>query len=268
MKKTKDYDMFVFRVDNRDHISELHVQKIVESIKVKNMLEMRPVIVNKKMEVIDGQHRILAAKQLDLPIYYEIDNDADGEEVIAYNISKAWTTKDYLNYYAKHNYPEYIKLAKFCKEQNLNLQSAMAIACKKSSKSLNDFRTGKFVFNEEFIEESFDLCNQTIDRIKRLLGMSMFTKSSRFWKALVRVTNHEDFNEDKWFKNVDKFIERFTPKATIKDYIKLFVDIHNHGNQNKIIIDDSDYFTREFEREESKKESIDPRQLKLKLEGV
>jgi hypothetical protein len=46
IQNTKNYSMFKFRADNREKISDGHVEKLVESIKTRNLLEMRPIIVN------------------------------------------------------------------------------------------------------------------------------------------------------------------------------------------------------------------------------
>ena len=38
---------------------------------------MRPIVVNKKMEVMDGQHRLMAAKQLGVEIYYQEEKNLE-----------------------------------------------------------------------------------------------------------------------------------------------------------------------------------------------
>lgn len=266
MKETVNYEQFKLRDDNRDGgVTDAHVRKIVASIKLKNMLEFRPIIVNEHMEVIDGQHRLAAAKELKVPIYYEIHTGAAGAEIIGYNLAKAWMPSDYLNYYCEHDYPHYKKLREFMKNQSLSLQSAMCLCTKKSKHSLEEFRLGKFIFNDEYNAVSFEVCLETIDKIKTSMGFSHFTKSSRFWKALIRITTHDDFNEEKWFKNMSKFIERFCPKATTKDYLKLFLEVHNFQNQNKILITESEYFPKDDFI--APKQQEDTRQLQMQLES-
>lgn len=71
MKETKDYNIFKKHPNNRE-IFHANLEKIKRSIQIKNLLEYRPIIVDKKMQVIDGQHRLEAARQLGVPIYYQM----------------------------------------------------------------------------------------------------------------------------------------------------------------------------------------------------
>lgn len=68
MEKTKNYSLFKKYAKNRD-IDGRHVEKLIASIKTANLLDCEPILVNEKMEVIDGQHRLEAAKSLNLDIY-------------------------------------------------------------------------------------------------------------------------------------------------------------------------------------------------------
>jgi hypothetical protein len=65
--KTTDYDQFKFLESQRN---VTRTSAVLESIKQKNMLDLKPIICNKEKYVLDGQHRLLAAKQLRVPIYY------------------------------------------------------------------------------------------------------------------------------------------------------------------------------------------------------
>ena len=118
MKETTNYDMFKFREDNRKEISNVHVRVLVRSITHNNMLKYKPILVNSKMEVLDGQHRLLAAKEIGVPIFYEVEKDMDIKSIISLQTQKAWTTTDYINAYAKNGYEDYIKLSDFCKKND------------------------------------------------------------------------------------------------------------------------------------------------------
>ena len=66
---TSDYDQFTYLVGNRDIVNK-HVKSLSTEIDNRD-LEI-PIIVNEKMEVCDGQHRLEAYKALDLPVHYII----------------------------------------------------------------------------------------------------------------------------------------------------------------------------------------------------
>ena len=240
INKTKDYDQFIFREDNRQRIIEWHVKRLAESIKSKNMLEFRPIIVNDQMEIIDGQHRLKAAELLGVEIYYQVEANLDAADIIKMNIALNWRMGDYLNFYCQHHYPDYLKLQEFMRKYALNLKIALAIAIGAGHKGYESFKEGKFKYNESFLDHDLTICWQTIDYIKKMNGYSTYTDSGRFWKALIRLVQHEGFDSKKWINNVKVMISHFTPKAGVEDYINLFQKIYNFRNQNKIKLMEKD----------------------------
>ena len=80
--ETTDYKMFKYLNGNRS-IHEPWVRKLVELIKEKDL--QIPIIVDDKMIVQDGQHRLEAYKIVGLPVKYIIKNKFGLEEVRAIN---------------------------------------------------------------------------------------------------------------------------------------------------------------------------------------
>jgi len=234
--KTKNYDMFKFRDDNRERISPAHVASIKKSIEMKNMLHMRPISVNANMEVIDGQNRLMAAKALGVEIYYEKNEDLTPGDIILMNVSKSWGMSDYLNFYVKNGYPEYIKLKEFMHKNKVSLKIAMTIMLGVTWKSNNEFKHGLMKFRDEFATDELDICWETIEYIKKMNGFSLYTTSARFWMALIKLVRHVGFNADQWRQNLKKMAERFGPRPSIDDYSKLFMQVYNWNNKNKINI--------------------------------
>lgn len=239
-RKTKDYDVFTFREDNRERIDQGHVKRLVESIKARNLLELRPITVNAKMEVIDGQHRLLAAKHLMIEIYYVQEKNLDAQDIIRMNLAKGWTMGDYLNFYVQHDYTEYKKLKAFMIKHTLSLKVALNICIGQGKSGFRQFKTGEFEFNEMIVGEEMTICWETILFIKKMNGFSPYTSSSRFWRALLIVTRHENFDVDRWHGNLQKMIGHFCAKATIGDYLHTMQHVHNWHNPNKISIPDDD----------------------------
>lgn len=236
IKKTKEYDMFKFREDNRAEIDQLHVLRLKESIEIRNMLELRPIIVNQDFEIIDGQHRLLAAKMLDVEIYYEVQKSLDAQDVILLNTAKAWKLQDYLNFYCVNGFEEYIKLKNYLNKNNITLTLAINICIGRSKKAYLMFKNGEFKFINAENEDTINVCWQTIENIKKMNGYggAHYLKTTKFWKALVKLVTHENFNASRWFNNLPKMIERFMPKVSEKDYLKLMMDVHNWHNSSRV----------------------------------
>lgn len=233
-QKTKDYQMFIFREDNREKINATHVKKLIESIKSRNLLELRPILVNEKFEIIDGQHRLLAAKELGVDIYYKIEKGLDTAEIMTMNLTKPWIAGDYLNYYCKNGYQDYIKLKDFMRKNGINLRVALTMIQGDSKQKMQLFKMGKFQFCDVPTASELDLCHETIDFIKKMNGFSLYTSSSRFWKALRKLVTHAHFDNEKWKENLSKMIERFQAKPTTEDYCRLMMDVYNWRNGNKV----------------------------------
>jgi hypothetical protein len=91
---TTDYGQFKAILGNRK-VNMGNVSKIMQSMK-KEHLKV-PAIVNGKMEVCDGQHRLEACKELEVPFYFIIIPNYDLNEVQEINANqKNWTNDDFL----------------------------------------------------------------------------------------------------------------------------------------------------------------------------
>lgn len=121
--KTTDYGQFKIMSDNRN-INTLHVQRLIESFKVKHLVS--PIIVNERKEVIDGQHRLLASQETGLPVYFMVLKGYGIDEVQIFNTNqKNWTKLDYLKMYCAEGRKPYLELQKFMEDfPDFGIQSA------------------------------------------------------------------------------------------------------------------------------------------------
>ena len=225
--KTQEYDKFKFRLDNRAVIKDCDVEKLMRSIKARNLLHLKPIDVNKDFEVIDGQHRLLAAQRLKVDVYYRMSDELTPKDIITLNVSKNWAMRDYLNYYVKNNYPEYVKFNDFIESNGLQIRIAFRILMGNSQMEYITFKEGNFKFiNSDVSKAVLDMCNQTIKLIKKHHGFCEFTRSTRFWRSLLCLFQHESFNYNKWIENLGKLIERVTLRANEKEYKKMILKIN------------------------------------------
>ena len=111
--ETDQYDDFTFLEENRD-ISYSHVAKLMDNIK--EGYEMPPLIVDEHLNVIDGQHRLKAHKQLKKPVRFIIQSDMKENTLQRANTDIIkWTTGQHIDYHAKQGNEHYIKLQEFKK---------------------------------------------------------------------------------------------------------------------------------------------------------
>ena len=93
---TYDYDEFKFMLGNRQADQEIRIRRVRNSIK-KNGLIPTPIVVNERMEIIDGQARFTVCREEGLPIYFTVVESLGVEECIAVNSSTTtWKVGDYI----------------------------------------------------------------------------------------------------------------------------------------------------------------------------
>lgn len=136
--KTDDYDIFKFVASNRA-VSMVQVNRIIESIKKVGVIPS-PIIVNERMEVLDGQHRLTALKTLGEPVYYlKIDGIGMPEAVQMNAINAKWRQTDYINHYATIGLPDYVFLKKMLGEfKQLPNCVVIGVMCKNKSTKISN----------------------------------------------------------------------------------------------------------------------------------
>ena len=68
VKVTDEYNIFTFAEGNRA-INPAQVKNLIKSIENIGLIPT-PIVVNEKMQILDGQHRVEACRQLKMPVYY------------------------------------------------------------------------------------------------------------------------------------------------------------------------------------------------------
>jgi hypothetical protein len=113
IQKTINYFQFKRIASNRP-VDEKHVTALVEKINVKNLLHLFPILVNSRMEVIDGQHRLSAAERTGEYVYYFIDDDISKADIANINVTaKNWSINDYINYWTIEKAPGFDVFSEF-----------------------------------------------------------------------------------------------------------------------------------------------------------
>jgi len=125
--QTYDYELFDFFNSNRV-INENTVKKIIKSIEKIGYVAARPIIVNKDLIIIDGQHRFEACKRLNLPIIYEELEINEHDAIIALNSAqKPWSMEDYVHSWANEGKQCYIDLLAFQEKYKIGISNSIEI---------------------------------------------------------------------------------------------------------------------------------------------
>lgn len=121
--ETKDYSKFKRMPGNRD---VCHAKDIIRSIERVGQLNC-PINVNEKYEVADGQNRITAFEEMELPVRYYVTPGMGIEECQALNTGqKNWNDEDYVKSNAEKGVRAYIDL-QMAKDKYKNLNYELLI---------------------------------------------------------------------------------------------------------------------------------------------
>lgn len=134
--RTNDLSMFKTLKANRE-VGESRKQMLIKSIDQNGYLTS-PIIVNERFEVIDGQGRLAACKELGSPIDYMIVPGAGIKECMVLNMNtKNWRTIDFIESYAEQGSQDYIRLRELSKI-GLGYRTYMFANCMYGGSGAND----------------------------------------------------------------------------------------------------------------------------------
>jgi len=246
IEQTTDYEKFKTYPGNRP-IDQSNLDAIMSSILTKNLLPERPIIINEQNYVLDGQHRLEAAKKLNIPICYVIKKGGNFNDIILLNSSqKNWKLEDYLRLFSEgEKMHEYILLKDFMKRHNLRLKECLLIVLG-PFKDMSDgekFRIGQFKFPEDiqFCEDLAEKVTWSINLIAshNIKPLHRF-KNTAFIKPLVIFLTNKQLNWEIFKQKMETSWFKIGTRPSINLYIGMFCDIYNFRSQQKIYFESMD----------------------------
>lgn len=227
VKSTTNYGMFNFSPLNRP-VDPRHLAKLVSAIREKNLLRDNPIAVDRNGFVVDGQHRLKAAEQLGVPIYYQITVDMTIDDAAKINGPvKRWTQQDRLSVNLKAGNHEYFKLQEFCSRYPwLSLSVAIDLTYYGDRTQL-DFATGGYKCNDlEFAEE-------VIHAVLDFAAYAPYYREVPFISAVKHLMEHAEYDHRRMVEKL-KFTSSMLRKCTNSlDYLKVFEAIYNFKTTEK-----------------------------------
>jgi len=244
--KTNDLNIFNQIEGNRPPNPQ-HIRRLAQSIK-ENGLLCNPILVNEKMEVIDGQHRLLAAEEVKCGIYYVKLDNYNLDQVHALNLNqKNWTKKDFMNGYAMMGIASYVNLKKFAQiNKDYNLDTCIALCSNKSASGqygvTQKFKRGqkyiniKEIFNEgTWKGKDFNYAQELANKIRLIKPYYEGYNRSVFVQCLLNlILNNKYFNFNTFMHKL-----RLQPTALVDcnsagQYKMLIEDIYNYRSRKKV----------------------------------
>lgn len=213
-----------------------HVINLEQAIAQRNLLAQNPIIVSKDKYVIDGQHRLAAAKRMKLPIFYVMTDEADLHDIRILNVNvRTWFIEDYLRSYIQQGKHDYVTLKDFAEVNGISVSIALLLL------SIPNENYHPNLMIKEFKEGDFKVTNmegaQTL--IKQLQDFQPYSqdgswKDREFIRALqiaYKRVSHKAIMEKLKIHNLE-----IVREPNVRDYLRALEGVINfkqHGD-NKI----------------------------------
>jgi hypothetical protein len=238
--RTNNYSIFK-TVDFNRNKNKKHIQAVIKIIKKENLLHLHPILVNNSMEVIDGQHRLEAAKELGLEIFY-IQSDLSYEHILSSNlIQKNASLNDVIKFYAlKDAIPCYVFLYDCLLSLNLSAKGLIGLIFGSCLPALMiQIKEGKFQLPRDVItlNRFIEIYKNFIEfaKSKRITPYSMFSNSN-FTIAFRNLILIDNFNEKTFTNKLEMRWFGLKPQMNSREWTKQLVSIYNWKNHNPLEI--------------------------------
>jgi hypothetical protein len=239
IKKTNDYSIFKKSPLNRE-TNKGHIKRLKREFERENNLRLNPVICNSEMEVISGQHRLEAAKELGLEVFYICDPKVSHEFILTANsVQKSTSLKDVVDFWAKkEKKADYILLQKYMQKTHLSMKALSGLLFGNGDSQMSELlRTGDFMLpaDKKTLERLIDTYLQFIMYCheKRITPMVMFT-GGKFTQGFRNLVILDLFEEKIFFRKLDQKWFDLKPQVSPMEWTKLLLSIYNFKNHNPI----------------------------------
>lgn len=233
---TREYSRFSNITGNR-LLNNTKIKRMIRDIQAGfDMLRYCPIIVDKSMRVIDGQHRLHVARKVGSNIWYVIADDISLYEIAKLNSNTdKWSMTDFLNCYVTLKRSDYLTLNDFIKKHCISIGIALDLLEKGKAKSADKgagkdrFRSG--AFKVEHLSEAESL----MELSARFQGFE-FRKHRDFLSALLTLQGSDKCDLDFLHEKYESKPELLTFCRSPKEYLVALENVYNHGSKKRKVI--------------------------------
>lgn len=222
---TRDYFMFKELEGNRS-LNPIHLKRLKASMEAHYLFS--PIIVNEEYAVIDGQHRLHCAQELNLPVYYIICEGYGLREVQVLNASsKNWNADDYMQGYCDLGYKDYEVYRDFRQKYGFGHRETQALLEGSAIKSMQDFYLGNFKVKDK---------KKAVEMAEKLIQIEPFFESYKtrgFIFAMLHMFKQKNFHFDEFLQKLALQPTFLKKCANTEQYKDLIEEIYNYRRREK-----------------------------------
>ena len=237
VKQTSKYSIFSMADRNRTVcLDSTKRRRLVESMQQYGFIPAYPIYVYRRdgrMEVQDGQHRLAAARQLGLPVYYiEVSHGIDIPRI--QNTQAPWTIRDYAESYANTGNPHYRHLLDFAEIHDIPLSTARAILSNRVGGRAGDM-SSKFQRGEWKIT-SQENADRVVYLLSAVTSVAPQCRSRFLIAALFAYSLIEGVDDRQLTVNLHRKPELARQYGSRDGYLDMLEQIYNFGSRQAVPI--------------------------------
>lgn len=224
--ETTNLEKFVCIKENRT-IDKCHVRELVKSIK-ENGYVGESIIVNEKLEVIDGQHRLEACKLLKVEgliktIPYQIKKGYGQKEMSTMNkFSKNWDINTYVDSFAAGGQESYDYINLIKEDYKISVSALIEILFKiRQQQGINKANNNKKQIKDSITDGTFEITEEEVDEIQIFLNIML--------DIHIKLYNNKPLN----LSHIGAYLELYYYKDFNLDFFQKSLDINSEKNKKK-----------------------------------
>ena len=240
--KTFNYSQFKFADYNRS-VDPQHVQQLVNEVKAGHQL-VSPIIVNEKMEIIDGQHRLEAFKQLKKPVEYIVRPGTVKPDVVSINNSqRKWDKITWIESYANAGNKDYRFFLNFLQNHKgykwpvLGVENILHNPLSTDINHHSHIDDGKFKVDYDHIDQAERIINDSA-ALKEKCGKKSSQSVIRISiEALKILETHDNFNFPELLSKMTptKYEQIISSSRKPSEVALKFLDVYNSRKRKNMI---------------------------------
>lgn len=241
VQSTKEYDQFKLLSANRQ-IDDSHVRTLKMSFM--NGYILNPIVVNEKNEIIDGQHRYFAARELGLPIYYIEVPGLNIKDCIRLNLKQVnWKERDFVDCYAAQGDSNYIRLQNVMNAWNVSVRTPLYVchrsarmgATAEAPKGKMPLKDGNLSFSERDVAVFTEKYPKIVD-VARALDTPV---TAIFILAMTKALENTEYNHDKMIANAENYgADLWKKRVDVKGTMEELSNVYNFRTRREVHFED------------------------------
>lgn len=231
VKSTTNYSMFSYLDGNRK-VRDGHVKALMRSIEKRNLLEANPIMVSTKMEVIDGQHRLEAAKRLGVTVYYSVVGDVGIDTVMDLQVAKKWTVRDVIDRWCAAGNNDYIILRDFCDYYGVSPALAKSLLSDVSYKSGTNQGLIDGRFKVTKLEQAKKFADKYVE-VRKLIGKK-FADTREFILAFQEISKSENYSQAQMLNKLSHSAHTLELRDSRAEYMHDLENLYNRFERQAV----------------------------------